>query len=339
MRIGIDMGHTLSGSGTSANGYVRESDMNRQVGKRLMEMLIENKHTVVNCTVDYSNNDLADRVARANAQPLDLFLSIHLNAFKKVTQEMGVETYSYSSTGTGASYAKKVQSELVEAIGWKNRGAKTASYYVLRNTNAPAVLVELGFCDSKGDMDKWDTEKISAALFKAMTGNKYIAPKTEDYTVKITANVLNVRKGPGASYPITTTVKKDQVFTIVEEEGNWGKLKSGAGWISLAYTDKKQVASAPAPVQKETCDEEVKRYSEKGKCTITTSTGIKLRDKPCTCHGKVQGTYAHKESVNYDLVVLTEKYVWISWISSSTKARRYMPIKDRKTNERWGNCV
>ncbi len=63
------------------------------------------------------------------------------------------------------------------------------------------------------------------------------------YTVKITASVLNVRKGPGTNYGIATTVKRGEVYTIVEESMNgstkWGKLKSGAGWISLAYTQKR----------------------------------------------------------------------------------------------------
>ena len=58
------------------------------------------------------------------------------------------------------------------------------------------------------------------------------------YVVKITATVLNVRSGPGTSYKVNTTVRKNQGFTIVEEKNGWGKLKSGAGWISLAYTIK-----------------------------------------------------------------------------------------------------
>jgi uncharacterized protein YgiM (DUF1202 family) len=52
--------------------------------------------------------------------------------------------------------------------------------------------------------------------------------------------VLNVRKGPGTNYGIATTVKKGEVYTIVAETKNgsttWGKLKSGAGYISLGYT-------------------------------------------------------------------------------------------------------
>lgn len=61
------------------------------------------------------------------------------------------------------------------------------------------------------------------------------APK--EYQVKIT-DTLNVRKGAGTSYGVVTTVRKGEVYTIVEEKSGWGKLKSGIGWISLAYTTK-----------------------------------------------------------------------------------------------------
>lgn len=61
---------------------------------------------------------------------------------------------------------------------------------------------------------------------------------TSGYLVKITASVLNVRKGPGVINRIVTTVKKGEVYTIVEESKGWGKLKSGAGWINLDYTVK-----------------------------------------------------------------------------------------------------
>lgn len=60
----------------------------------------------------------------------------------------------------------------------------------------------------------------------------------DSYKVKITASVLNVRKGAGTNHPITTTVKKNEVYTIVAEMNGWGMLKSGAGWISLKYTKK-----------------------------------------------------------------------------------------------------
>ena len=58
------------------------------------------------------------------------------------------------------------------------------------------------------------------------------------YKVKITASVLNVRSGGSVAHPITTTVNRGQIYTIVSEKNGWGKLKSGAGWINLKYTEK-----------------------------------------------------------------------------------------------------
>ena len=55
---------------------------------------------------------------------------------------------------------------------------------------------------------------------------------------KINTKSLNVRKGAGVNYPVVTTVKQGEVYTIVEKTGSWGKLKSGIGWINLNYTIK-----------------------------------------------------------------------------------------------------
>lgn len=57
--------------------------------------------------------------------------------------------------------------------------------------------------------------------------------KLNSYKVRILCDVLNIRNGAGIGYKINGTVKKGDVFTIVAEKGTWGKLKSGAGWISL----------------------------------------------------------------------------------------------------------
>ena len=316
MIIGLDMGHTLSGAGTGARGYVEETVKNREAGNRLMAMLKEKGHTVINCTVDKSSNDLYDRVRKANAQRLDLFISLHLNAFKPTTSEVGVETHIYNGNYSGKEanrrYAQAIQTALVQDVKWIDRKVKESNFYVLRETVAPAVLVELGFCDSQGDMNKWNTEKIAAALFRGITGVAYTgsaapvvntgkgetfkvgdrvvisknattyatgqemaswvkgqtytvqeaksdrcllsdivswvfnkdltlegAPAFQPYIVIVDTDVLNVRTGAGISYPIATTVKKGQAFTIVEVKDGWGKLKSGAGWISLEYTKKK----------------------------------------------------------------------------------------------------
>ena len=64
-----------------------------------------------------------------------------------------------------------------------------------------------------------------------------VQPNFEPYLVKITASALNVRAGAGTQYPIITQLRKNGVYTIVGENGKWGKLKT-SGWISLDYTKK-----------------------------------------------------------------------------------------------------
>lgn len=77
----------------------------------------------------------------------------------------------------------------------------------------------------------------------ANTVNNILNPVLISYRVKVTASALNVRTGAGVKYPIAkdangrNIVITDQgVYTIVETVNGWGKLKSGAGWISLYYT-------------------------------------------------------------------------------------------------------
>lgn len=62
------------------------------------------------------------------------------------------------------------------------------------------------------------------------------------YTVQVTISDLRIRKGPGTNYAAAGYTGKG-VFTIVDESdgvgaSKWGKLKSGAGWISLDYAKK-----------------------------------------------------------------------------------------------------
>ena len=58
-----------------------------------------------------------------------------------------------------------------------------------------------------------------------------------NYTVQVTASDLNIRTGPGTNYGSKGFIKPG-VYTIVETQGNWGRLKSGAGWICLDYAKK-----------------------------------------------------------------------------------------------------
>jgi peptidoglycan hydrolase-like protein with peptidoglycan-binding domain len=87
--------------------------------------------------------------------------------------------------------------------------------------------------DNNLDVDGIVGPNTLAALDKALA-----QPQNVPYLAKINAKILNVRKGPGATYPVVLTVGRNEVYTIVAEQDGWGKLKSGAGWIDLKYTVK-----------------------------------------------------------------------------------------------------
>lgn len=67
----------------------------------------------------------------------------------------------------------------------------------------------------------------------------------EPYKVEVKITTLNIRKGPGTNYARTGKFTGKGTFTIVAEskgkgsDKGWGKLKSGAGWISLDFATKK----------------------------------------------------------------------------------------------------
>ena len=69
------------------------------------------------------------------------------------------------------------------------------------------------------------------------------ATTAASYLVKVTTDVLNIRKGPGTNYGTNGAIRDKGTYTIVAESdgpgaSKWGKLKSGAGWISLDYAKK-----------------------------------------------------------------------------------------------------
>ena len=94
--------------------------------------------------------------------------------------------------------------------------------------NCPHKTMELG----------WDRflKMVQKELDKL---NGKTTTTTVSYTVKVIVDSLNVRKSPSINSAIVTTVKKGGVYTIVEESNGWGKLKSGAGWISLDCVQKR----------------------------------------------------------------------------------------------------
>lgn len=175
MKIGINCGHTLNGAGSGAVGLINESEHTRKVGKALINLLLENGHSVIDCTVDKADTQaayLSQAVKIANKQKLDLFVSIHFNASNG--NGKGTEIFTYTGKKTDA--ATRTLSNLT-SLGFKDRGIKDGSgLYVIKHTQAEAMLIEVCFCDNKADVENYNAlgyNVIAKAIYKGITGKAY----------------------------------------------------------------------------------------------------------------------------------------------------------------------
>lgn len=336
-KVIIDCGHGGNGStpGKRSNAsqvgrMVYEWDMNNAVGLKIQDIL-RGYGVEVYRTDDTSGRtdvSLGSRVSKTNSYNPDVFVSIHHNAGGGT----GTETY-YHTQGSAKDkqLATIIQNKMASHVKLRNRGVKHERFAVLGcKSSIPAVLVEGGFYDTKSDFDYLMSDagqqayatavaegiaeflglkkvnvtpsqpapKPSAPSQPSLTGTNFtvrikcselnirqsasfdskvvgvvrkgevytivgtqnglgklksgagyismgsayvekvsVASQNNDFKVKITnCSVLNVRKGPGVNYGVSTTVKRNEVYTIVETKNGWGKLKSGAGYINLNYT-------------------------------------------------------------------------------------------------------
>ncbi len=164
-RIVINGSHTKFGKGTGANGILNESKETRKIAFELMKQLADSGHEIIPAVFDRSENNLKEAVTLANNKNADLFLSIHLNA----GGGSGCEAYTWR--GEQVPQAVKACSYL-KKLGFKNRGVKDGSgLYVIKNTKATAVLIEICFCDNKTDADLYKqigVNKIAQAIYNAI---------------------------------------------------------------------------------------------------------------------------------------------------------------------------
>lgn len=152
---------------------------------------------------------------------------------------------------TDAAYFKAVYNEAVAlcAMLCKTYGLTPTKPTLICHSEGHA----LGIASNHGDVMHWFPKHGKSmdtfrADVKAAMGGTTTAPTQPGtftpYTVKVTGNPLNIRKGPGTNYGVAGQIKDNGVYTIVEERTGmgatkWGKLKSGAGWISLDYCQRR----------------------------------------------------------------------------------------------------
>lgn len=246
-KYNVHAGHNPDGKkACGAVGLIKESTEARKVKNLVIKYLKAQGHTVYDCTVNdgtSTSNVLTKIVSKCNAHTVDLDISIHFNSGagdnKGNDKTTGVEVLIYSNSSKAKDEAQRICKE-VASLGFKNRGVKVREeLYILRKTEAPALLIEVCFVDDLDDVSLYQAniDKVARAIVKGITG-KEVVDVFKSYKVKITADVLNVREKASTSAKIVTRVKKGQVYTIVEKSNGWGKLKSGAGWVKLSYTKK-----------------------------------------------------------------------------------------------------
>ncbi|MDJ0796261.1 MAG: N-acetylmuramoyl-L-alanine amidase [Calothrix sp. MO_167.B12] len=168
MKFGIDIGHN-SFPDIGAQGIQLEDNLTLDVGNRVIAKLKALKHQVIDCKPQRSRSltdSLATRCNIANANRVDLFVSIHFNAFNGLAN--GTEVFAISDNGKKSG--QPVLDEITK-LGFFRRGLKNGSHlYVLKNTNMPAILVECCFCDARKDMKLYDPEAMANAIVKGLVG-------------------------------------------------------------------------------------------------------------------------------------------------------------------------
>ncbi|KON86349.1 cell wall hydrolase [Sporosarcina globispora] len=186
MKIILDAGHGYSTPGKRSPDGMREYEFNRAVASLAKEMLEKFQHTAVSFAhSDERDVPLAERAALANKQNANCFVSIHANAYGTGgwNSAGGIETYVYPSKPREAlALAQKIQRNLINATGLRDRGVKTADFQVLRETQMTAVLVECGFMTNKEEASLLRTplyrKRCAQAIVKAIA-EQYDLRKTD----------------------------------------------------------------------------------------------------------------------------------------------------------------
>jgi N-acetylmuramoyl-L-alanine amidase len=156
-RIVIDAGHGGYDNGAMYNGRL-EKDDNLNLALAVGEILAYSGIDVIFTRVDDSYISPLERAYMANEEDADLFVSIHRNSSPTPNTYSGVQTLLYDEGGIKQTIADNINQEL-EAVGFTNLGIDIRTELaVLRRTNMPALLVEVGFINSDADNDLFDSD-------------------------------------------------------------------------------------------------------------------------------------------------------------------------------------
>lgn len=178
-RLCFDYGHGGNDPGACYNGRKESNDV-LAIGREIAKEVRRHGVVVDEIRATDATLSLQQRSNYENKSNYDYFISFHRNAFKPEAAT-GAETYTYlNQNSRSKAMADKIQTAVVN-VGFVNRGVKKANFHVLRETKAPAVLIELGFIDNSKDNSLFDTKKkeIIKAISKAILAQLGITYKEE----------------------------------------------------------------------------------------------------------------------------------------------------------------
>ncbi|CFX72966.1 Cell wall hydrolase/autolysin, catalytic [Syntrophomonas zehnderi OL-4] len=165
-RLCLDYGHGGNDPGAVYKGR-KEADDVLSLGRAVAAVLRRHGVIVDETRAADVSLSLKARCDFENMGSFDYFISFHRNAFKPETAA-GVETYTYlNPSAKSKEMAENIQSSLVR-VGFVNRGVKEANFHVLRETKAPAILIEIGFIDNSQDNALFDAKRDE--IVKAVSG-------------------------------------------------------------------------------------------------------------------------------------------------------------------------
>ena len=180
----LDAGHGGYDPGASYFG-ISEKSLTLAIQSRVKAKLEAEGYQVMTTRTSDTYVDLTDRSRAANASESDIFVSIHNNASGSSAAQ-GIETYYYQPyaeypSRINATYhanptrlsmsdtlANAIQSSLINATGAQNQGVKRQTFAVLRETTAPAVLLELGFLSNPQEAARLSTSAYQETLANAI---------------------------------------------------------------------------------------------------------------------------------------------------------------------------
>lgn len=178
MKVCLDAGHanTTPGKRTPKfddGTFIHEAEQNYPIMFKVADYLKFNGIEVVitNENINYDMS-LKDRVKVANINNVDIFISIHKNAYKGEwqTSAKGISTYIHKKGYNAEKLADKLQAHLIKDTNMRNRGVKEwERLYVTKYTSMPATLVELGFMDYREEAEQMKNPLWQNKFAKAIT--------------------------------------------------------------------------------------------------------------------------------------------------------------------------